>query len=436
MHEKDLCKFRILIKVQRLKKYLSNLKARNFAIDSSIVFAEDLEKILIVIEKNIERLSTSNYLNFENFLDRIILEFCSFIERSTPSYIPWSFLNELEKICKSTIDSDIHVVLKSDLQYNYTVHNINLIDYLLEQIKNYFGDLTELDKSSFRKTRIFTIPLLEKSNAILHSILFHEIGHHYHSLFEEKYTTQKYLEVLGNVYAQKTDQLSEEDLFTITQALEILKGAVREIYSDIFAFMFCGLSIVFALKFFYQKFPVLVSPHDDNDFYPPLKYRIRILMQVADEEKTIDFFQRSQTRHNYYRSIQNELDEISSFLSSNDDLLELQSKPAIRYAYKAFELLLPEIKKDISERVGTKFQYSNIHEELFDKLEDGVPPCEVNDVPQKLVDILLAGWAAYFNILQSNETLDIKIMKSNFINNLVLKAITQSNLMEKYRQFR
>lgn len=342
----------------------------------------------------------------------------------------------MEDICRTNIEKDIGVVLKSDLQYNYSVHNINLIEFIIEQLSEYFGKLPEFDIKSFSNTRIFTIPLLEKSNAILHSVLFHEIGHHHHAIFDTLIGVERYNKVLNEVFNdRKPEEFSDDDLFTYSKSFEILKGAVREIYSDIYAYEFCGLSIIFALRFFQQKYPVLVLPDVHTNFYPPMKYRIRTLFKIFENDKDSEIIKNGDDTNPYHNAIKKELNNITSFLSEKDDLLELNSKPEISLAYKALDKLIPEIVSDATLRVNPKFIYSESHPKLFNKFQEGIPPCEINDKPQSLVDILLSGWAAYFHILYDDSlSLDLKITKINFINTLILKSITQTSLLKKFQE--
>jgi len=433
MHRDELAEIRILSRLDKLTNYLNNLKANNFASTSSIIFIEDILKIIKIIQSNFVNIAPANYHNFENFLDDHILEFCAFIERTTPAYIPWSLLQEIEKICKTFIDKDIGIVIKTDLKYNYYVHNINLIDFIIVNLSKYLGDLNDLDNNNFHKTRIFTIPLLEKNNALLHSIFFHEIGHYHHSIYEEH--VDKPQKILSDIFEKRYPPPPNNDtaLYDYSQATLILKGAIREIYSDIYAYKYCGPSIIFALRYFYHKYPTFMLPSKDNKYYPPFLRRIRILFDIIKNDNTLEYFENNKDKGDFYYTIFNELNEIDKFLGNDEDITNLWSPPYC-YAYEALENIIPDILADVQNHAQLfDCKKSTIHPVLFKCLLESIPPCEILGEPQLLVDILFAGWSAYFYTIQSADNINIKMQRINLINNLILKAVTQSYFMSEYK---
>lgn len=275
-------KFEIYSKILKLEKYIHILKSRHYSNNSPIRLADDLEKILSIIRKNIDAILDVHLQEVSSFLDSDFLQLCSFIEKSSPSYIPWSLIPDLEEITRKLISSNEIVIIRSNNYFNYSIHVADIISEYLNIIRGYVGELDDLKDEKFSRPRIFTIPLLEKNNILLHAILFHEIGHFYENKFSDSDEIKKVVNDTIGSLLKDGENYTAGTLFTAGEAISILKGFIREIYSDIFAFYYCGLSFLFSMYHFQKAYPEPELPRKKNNFYPPIKYRLRIIYRMIN----------------------------------------------------------------------------------------------------------------------------------------------------------
>ncbi len=310
MHEIYFKRCEILNHLNQLNKYIEQLKSRNYASKGYVQFANDLQKIIEIIINNNDKILDVHLTNFSDFLNIEILSIISYLEKSTPEYIPWSMLPELKIICEKLINSEEEIILKADNELNYTVQSPDIITWLINEVQAYTGELEDFKKTRFIRPRILTIPYLERTNVLLHSILFHEIGHYFEKNFSDdsnnkNIITNILLEAFNKQYKKGTD--FDIDLFTLNESTNILVGAIREIYSDIFGVFYGGLPFLFALRHFSINKTQLHMPNKETDYYPPLKFRLRKIVEVIEKENIFTLFAKNAGNNNYYNSIKIEL---------------------------------------------------------------------------------------------------------------------------------
>jgi hypothetical protein len=112
----DFYKYEIYSKTLKLTKYLQVLKSRHYSNNAPIYFAQDLQKILDIIRNNLDNVLDVHLQELNNFLDTYFLSFSSIIEKSSPSYVPWSLIPELEELTSNLISHNEMVLIRRHLQ--------------------------------------------------------------------------------------------------------------------------------------------------------------------------------------------------------------------------------------------------------------------------------------------------------------------------------
>lgn len=425
----DFYKYEIYSKTLKLTKYLQVLKSRHYSNNAPIYFAQDLQKILDVIRNNLDNVLEVHLQELNNFLDTSFLSLCSIIEKSSPSYVPWSLIPELEELTSNLISHKEMVLIRSENFFNYSIHITDVMSEYLATIRTFIGDIEDLKEDKYNKPRIFTIPLLEKNNALLHSILFHELGHYYEKDFSNSSETQRFINETIAQTIKEDDEITEKTLFTSAQAIVMLKGFIREIYSDIFALYCCGIPILFCTYHFLKAYPEPSLPSKKNNFYPPLKFRLRLLYSICKNEGTIEKVTSSKGKA--YEVLTEALINIEKALDNKNDIDILNTTPASLIASKAIEKIKDKITSDISNKISPNHgDFENINK-LYDKLLESIPPCELDGHPQKIQKILIAGWAAYFHFNKMENIVE-RYEKIKTLNLICLKAMTQSFFFRKF----
>lgn len=423
----DFYKFEIHSKLKKLIKYLQVLKSRHYSNDTPVILASHLQKVLYIVKENIDSVHYVHLPILNYFLETNFLRLCSFIEKASPAYVPWSLISELEEHTSTLIAPAEKVIIRAENYFNYSIHIVDIISELLSELRKYIGDIEGLRDENYLKPRIFTIPLLEKNNILLHSILFHEIGHFY----EKKFSDSDDIKILiNNTIADVIREGESQTLFTAGEATNILKGFIREIYSDIFALYYCGLPILFSTYHFQKAYPEPSLPDESNNYYPPIKYRLRILYNICISEKINNELKKSD--HNAHKSLLSAIRNIKDVLSDENDIDLLNSKDYSLIARISFENIIEKIVKDAKSVIVTSLNDLEDIDKLFDKLLNMIPPCEINEKPQNIMKILTSGWAVYYYYFNESSDANIRYENITTLNLLCLKALTQSFFFRKF----
>lgn len=425
MYETAIQRVEIFRKLQLLEKYAERLKSKNFASTGYVDFAEDISKIVNIARNNLSSILDVHLRDFSEFIDSELLACLSYLEKSTSEYIPWSLLPELESICKDHGKPDEKVILKCEYEFKYSVHNIDVVSRIVGLVKRYTHVSKDFDECRFIKPRILTVPFLERTNVLLHAIIFHEVGH-----YREEEFTNKMKNEIKQIVGNELKVLSQ-DLFDLSESYEVILGAVREMYADVFAFAHCGLPYLFALRHSAIWHPSTDLPRTDTMYYPPLKYRIRKIFEVMESWDIGKEIEQRISEHEFFRVISNELESIRRYLEVKDDITILDSTRPTLAAKLAFEKVFKLIVEETKNTSRTDFPSVT---KLYDNLINLVPPCQLQGRNQPMEAILNAGWAAYYQYMNDDIGHEEQAEKLRSLNLLCLKAISQSSFLRLYSE--
>jgi hypothetical protein len=287
----------------------------------------------------------------------------------------------------------------------------NLAEYFKQIIRIFTGDA---NYQIGQNIHVISFPVLEKTNFLLHTIFGHEIGHFYQQKYFDKYFVPDWeKKVAEDIYKKIYERDPKQDVLQIasqtTEAINIYKGAVREVLPDIMAYLLFGPSILFALYFLSVWFPDYELPEKKNDYYPPLKSRIRFLYE--------NFFRSEVAQLKKDENVVNQMlfyfsESVSEYLSDDFDKQEIESNQTCSVAYTLFNNDLRGIIDFGQNSIGTnKYIFeSTFIQSLVDRISIFIPPNEVGERTSKLADLFLCGWIHFYETF-SKSTSDNKTLK-------------------------
>jgi hypothetical protein len=419
----------ISAKIDRLEKYLTVLKSKNYTNVAPYILIEILLDLLSKLNENMDSVLDPQLPTLHSFLSGDFSKQCTLLERATPSYVPWSLIPILEHIYHRHIEPDSAVLLRADPVNTYIKHNDATLTSLIEDVGTFLGiDLT----GEYNCPKVFTIPLLEKCNVLLHSILFHELGHHYAELFLKSID----IDSMIRSTIDHSDGNRDVDIFTPYKASVILKGLLKEVFCDIYAYYVCGFPIIYSLYYYTLLHPMGISYNQiESSYHPSFKFRLRTINDLATRDGIYSYYQDSSP--NIHRAVSNMKERIDELLKENNDIDALKEKPFGSVAFDAFssssELIQSYIMSiDNLQSKANLRKPDGVHiENIYKCINAYIPPCYVDNSIPRVNDVLMAGWCSYIN---SFEDINMKNIQDHVqtINFIILKSFTQIEFMRKY----
>lgn len=414
-----LLKLEINRLINEIQEYLDILNAKDYFSDNPSKFIKLLKDFLETLDRNIEKIQPANHDELLQFISYRFVPLLRYVQRAQSQDIPWSLVPIVEKMIHELLGKNYIITIRPRWHWNYTV-SIEDLSKSLQKALHYFTlekDLFKSDDNFF----VISFPVLEKNNLLLHTIFSHEIGHFYENIYTENNLNKRRKKDIANEIAQKLlDKEYAKELQPNTEFQELILntflGMVREIIPDIVGYYLMGPSIIYSLFYFSLWNKDDETPLDDNDHYPPLKYRIRVLYE------------------NYFRDDYNGINKeegllykyLSEFNEQLDEYLKIRNDININFipwreAYELFQNELPKIRSFVKDYLNEhKYTlYNKKIDVLIRKIENSVPPNEQEMKPVELGDIFLAGWIQYFRMVNNGNDY---IRKQNELSKLLIKA--------------
>lgn len=231
---------------------------------------------------------------------------------------------------------------------------------------------------------------------------------------------------LWEEYSQK----DPNDLFLPFQKTEkgllVLKGMYREIISDLVGYLLFGPSMLYALFYISNLEADIVKPVEENDYYPPLKYRIRILKQIVDNDEEVLKLLNSES-HSVLK-IKDLHMSIDEYLSNQKDLQVLNDFLIER---NFFEDSVSKLLSYLEERIiQARISYEHIID-LDSLLDNHIPINELERKPVELNKIILVGWYYYFRLLDNRDK-DEYVKQFQQSMRLLLKTVYSSYVQHNF----
>lgn len=424
-------KNRLYRKLISVKNHLQKIKELDYFSIVSLKAINSYTVYLNLLIQKFDEIDPSIILKIYSDLHFNISPSIRFLQRSTTDNIPWSMVSCLDELLNEHLGEKYLLLFRPQWNFNYSVLIYCLIETLKEKAKKIFPFDEELINKSFsdEKIHVFSFPYLEKTNVLLHSVIGHEIGHFYHAKWFDKNNTKiKINSILSKLIAYYSDK-NEKDLIkpieSAKHGIEIIKGMCREMFSDIIGYYIFGPSMLFSLFYISIFEEKLDLPSKINNYYPTIKYRIRVLYEK--------FYKKEQKIKNIKNT---NLSEIITFI--NDKIEDyLYDKKDLKFIYKYEKEIkyFEELKEDFNKEITGIQKKFTIEEDkifyLYDNLNNGFPINEYKNKPVDIYEILYVGWLKYFDYIESTHT-------ENYVHNyqtimrLLLKSLNSSYIHKKY----
>lgn len=421
--------------LSRIQNYIVRLESNDYYSNNSYNFLATLKKFISLVDNNLHEIPEIFYKKLLIFLNHEFVPMLRYVERSQTKHIPWSLIPNLDKIIHELLGEKFFIILRPQWHWNYTVLVADLNEILKQRASSFSGG--KILFSEENKYHIITFPVLEKTNFLLHTVLGHEIGHFFqHQYFLSNLNRTK-INILTN---EITDQLRNEhpelDLPTCldysNDIITIYQGMIREIIPDLVGYYLFGPAMLFSLYFFSLWHPDTNIPSINNDYYPPLKYRIRVIYDLFYKD---EFGNIVKNETNFNKTLIHFNSDLVEYLRNDQDVRLFESD--LKYK-KAFDLVGNEKLKiksflsDHKELNQKKYKVDDtIINELFDRIEKRIPPNEINNQPVLFADIFLSGWVYYLDLIKNGKVEDYS-EKFHLLSKLLLKA---SNLIYIHSHF-
>lgn len=273
----------------------------------------------------------------------------------------------------------------------------------------------------------------------MHTVIGHEIGHFYQQTYFleilaqdwEARTVNELLPTLSTRY-----QTLDEQLLQAQEILKIYRGMVREILPDVIGYLLFGPSILFAHYCFSSWMNDKIPPSVQSNYYPPLKMRMRILYENYFQKDVLAI---KKSRGGIFKKTILNLDtNLDKYLQIQDDISLLNSNFHSAEALKIFNRTLQDIIKFCKSKIDKNIYKFNprIINELINRIDDNIPPNEIQAKPIKLGDIFLSGWIYYFHSLDDEifSNGDNYIIRYDIISKLLLKASNLAFIHTLYKE--
>lgn len=331
--------------------------------------------------------------------------------------------------------------------YNYSIVDLlNVVKksskHLLsgEDAEEIFGDTPAINLISF--------PRIERDNVLLHAIFGHEIGHP----FADQYLSQddigknsaKFQAQLTRATARVEKEISNRldpnsqfaDQFDVRsrlvgQVIEIRRRGLQELLSDAVSVQVFGPSAIFAAREIFMT-SSLDAPPELPSWYPPDRYRLRLMINVAKE------LGHWATLKKVAPHIDDSLSHLEKLVGDHSDTqaLEQDLLTSIAYDWLA-EVLDDAVEFTLNLTKAAAYSPKDIENEvpkLLRRVPLDIPPSEIGFATKPTsVDwrsSILASWVYRFHQLGS-ETFD-----ATKLLNITRKAIEHVLLREKFSEVR
>jgi hypothetical protein len=429
----DALKNKLYRRIIGLFDFIIDLEDNDYFNNASNIAIKNYKIMIKYFIDHFSDIDTMDYQRLYLLINKQIIPDIRYVQRAKTRNIPWSLVSNLDEMLKKEFGRNYLLLFRPQWRFNFSVATGDFMSYLKYLLLIFFpANKTEINEKLFSKEKIhiFSFPLLEKTNVLLNSVIGHEIGHFYHKRWE----TDEYPALRDNYNKQLKiyyEGISPDEIFMAydktEEGLKILSGMYREIISDIYGYFLFGPSMIFSLYDFSIFETKLDLPAEKNNYYPPTKYRIRILMNhLLEKDSGIKEILSTGTDFSFY--LQKHIAQINQYLSNKDDLdLLIPINEEKKLFENSLDLITENIKKSMSEEY---LEYSNI-DKLFTKLENGIPINELDGIPTDTAKILFAGWIYFIKI---NEKYADKEYVLNFqiLMRLLLKSLHSSYIHKKY----
>lgn len=385
----------------------------------------------------------------------------SWLDNAHTAQSPRGLVQFLEKTCDS-IFPDALLLVSPGADYNYSI-----VDIVPSLRKMSSGAMSVAAYGRFVATLptafyIVRFPRVERENVLNHAIFGHEFGHPVADRFIQKHEkepiyAQRLLAAQAKIQADPeitarlagiSDPVDKSRLLAslFDEAATIHRRGLEELVSDAVAAHLFGPSALFAAMDIFLQSALDAAPRAD-EFYPPSRYRLRLMLTLLDGAKHIQALRDLKLPNDLaqvHDAMIATLDYLAQLTSLKTDEIEIGKTCIVRVAYSWLEETLPEALAFAATSVqSTTFPANLIPAQtpmLLERLQLEVPPNEIGIWPNnEAADwraALCASWLyALGDSLRQGLTSDERYAALLTTQRLALKGIEYALLQQAYGNF-
>lgn len=432
-----------------LKQRFTELRARDYPDGGASDALNLLETLLTIVHKRITGLTDEQTLVMTSEVVIYLGETLEYFDNAGTDQTPRGLVCLLKGLY-TRLKRDSNLLAWPQASYNFTIRSF--VEFLKELFQN-FGSDAETD-AAFLKYEgpqdFVSFPRVERDSVLMYAIFGHELGHEIAEEFlkeeagksehkaQEKWIRDEIIKALGG-----TPNIGELQN-AILRVFELRKRALEELISDSVGVYLFGPSALFAGHEIYMWSGLDVIPSDKNGGYPPGRMRIRVSLEVSQEELQLTFLEdnaEDKLIGAAFIAGLSLVDHLVEIAGKDDDKQILGSDSLVKVAYDWVLDTLPAAKAFAREKVGPALYLPGTQNEevpkLVERLKNGLPPNEIgNSLNPTLVDersCVLAAWLASLEASQSASTGNLKTQELFRLNEKTLRALEYVILQRNYK---
>ncbi|WP_125181305.1 hypothetical protein [Thiohalobacter thiocyanaticus] len=420
-----------------------------------IHFLQDFLKQLADV---IDKAESEERLKMINSLVRGLGVFLEWLDNAHTEQTPRGLVQLLKDLI-NRMDPDSRVMARPQAQYNYSILPLGSLlkklvdDYIPHSKQSLFNEHLS------SPIKLISFPRIQRDDILGHAIFGHELGHPVADLYlESENTDEEHLKAHSNIQKQvarlvdeklsnsaSDDQKLEWSTKIFDHVLQVRKRALEELISDSVGILIFGPSAFFACYelLWGGNWDAKPSP---NEWYPPSRMRIRIMLELMDRLSFIDAFDKMATDGTlapYVESVKAFIEEARKVASVTNDQTGINNDPQLKIAYDWMNSSLDKaihFARQNTEKVAfdSDIVFPQL-QELLQRLELGVPPNEVGD-PANLQTVdyrssLLAAWMFKLRSVYPSTGDTVSSQEIEKLHQKTLTAIEYVILQEEYSQY-
>ncbi len=398
--------------------------------ETSTAAVELYRDFLSILTDNFSEIDDAVMPDFHEALSSKIGPLLRFVIPLRASDLPWSLIPPFESVLRRELGDAYGLLLRPAWEYNYSVYSADLRTILTKILEVFLPHRVNSFTREKLHIHVFTFPFLEKNNVVLNSVLGHEIGHFFH----DNWRRTEGAAIIDSAWSDLWDTYSAQhggDLFEPYRKTEtgirILEGLFREIVSDLVGHRLFGPCMLYSLYYLSLSYPKNEPPSKETDYYPPFKYRVRLLMDEVDTGNSA-LVALENSAGEGAKAIRGIHDRIRNYLQRTDDREALQN---CLVETNFFEDKLPQIREYVTKSVQQPQVSFDRVPVLFDQLKRRIPINEFEREPVSISEILMTGWLHYFALLEGHEFRSF-VDEYRVLMRLLLKSIYSSYVQTSF----
>jgi hypothetical protein len=371
------------------------------------------------------------------------------LDNAHTAQTPRGLVQFLEEIANSLYPGSSLLVSPSST-YNYSIINIIPAFSKLAEDSLPASAATSLTSTFPKALYVVRFPRTERDNVLNHTVFGHEFGHPIADDFIAAHEQQaSFASRLGSatqkIQAEPTllgllnkaaDAVERSQLLNqfVDTVVTIHRRGLQELVSDAVGVKLFSVSALLSSMDVFGQASLDSAPRRPL-YYPPPRYRLRLMHQALESEQQLSNLERLQIPAHLVgvqESTRGVLAQLARIVSEDHDKTEISKNAIAKIAYEWLEETLPEAFQFASDRLKD-MRYTPIFDDgnfvaLIERLALHVPPNEVGTWPKvETIDWrsgLLASWlVAISKSVDVDGTPATRLKELQTVHKLALKGV-------------